>query len=119
MIKPTRRMLISTGVVGIVLVGGASVAATASASRLQQISEVTEDAKPTPGQVPPVGPGEFAPTDLPTGLPDYDPDVASRQVSVDPGKAADHWTKERIEGAEPMPMPQVTGDGKIIEPSSN
>jgi hypothetical protein len=112
-------MLISTGVAGVVLVGGASVAATAFADRLQQGFTVTEQVKPTPGQVPPAGPGDSAPTDLPTELPSYDPDVVSRQVSVDPLEAADYWTKERIEDAEPMPMPQVTGDGKIVEPSSN
>lgn len=118
--KPTRKMLISTGIVGIVLAGGASVAATASAGRLEQAPKVTErEVAPTPGQVTPATPGESAPTDLLDPLSGYDPDVVSGQVSVDPRETITYWTKERIEGAEPMPIPEVNGAADIVEPSPN
>ncbi|MEZ0070728.1 hypothetical protein [Planotetraspora sp. GP83] len=105
--KPTRRMLISTGVVGAVLVGGVSVAATASAGRLQQATMMTEQG-PGHGQVTPAPPGPVEITGNPTQSPGYDPGVVSKEINEDPDEVADYWTPEKMEGAEPMPMPQVS-----------
>ncbi|MCT9930317.1 hypothetical protein N5079_08775 [Planotetraspora sp. A-T 1434] len=105
--KPTRRMLISTGVVGAVLVGGVSVAATASAGLLQKATMMTQQGS-RHGQVTPASPGPVEITGTPTEVPGYDPSVVSKEINQDPDEVADYWTTEKMEGAEPMPMPQVS-----------
>ncbi|WP_433212097.1 hypothetical protein [Microtetraspora malaysiensis] len=115
--KPDRRMLISAGVVTAIVVGGVSVATTASAGRLEQaVKEQADQARakeaqkktaPAPTRQP-VAPAVEETTTLPEELVDVLPDVVERHLSVDPGATADHWTTERFQGAEPMPMPQVS-----------
>ncbi|MBB5084705.1 hypothetical protein [Nonomuraea endophytica] len=87
----TRKMWASAAAVGVILVGGATVAAAASAGRVDQARGETraevEKTTPTP-----------TPTD---GI------VVSHDINPDPSKVLEHWTEERMEGAEPMPMPEV------------
>ncbi|GLX01846.1 hypothetical protein [Microtetraspora sp. NBRC 16547] len=120
--KPDRRMLVSAGVVTAIVVGGVSVATTASAGRLEQatkeqakeqVKDSTAKAKPSPSR------SAAAPADertiLPEMLEDIAPYVVENPFSDDPGTTRDYWTIERLQGAEPMPMPQVSIS--IITPS--
>ncbi|MFC5824788.1 hypothetical protein [Nonomuraea insulae] len=94
----TRKMWASAAVVGVIIIGGASVAAAASAGKLDQVARetraVVEKASPS-GQ-----PSEPETTD--------DDIVVSTEVNPDPSKVLDYWTDQRMEDAEPMPMPEVT-----------
>ncbi|TMR13561.1 hypothetical protein ETD86_30565 [Nonomuraea turkmeniaca] len=98
----TRKLWASAAIVGVVVVAGVSVAAAASAGRLEQVGEetraVVEKASPSG---PPAQP---APSSEPTD----DDIVVSREVNPDPNKVLEYWTDQRMEGAEPMPMPEVT-----------
>ncbi|WP_155357722.1 hypothetical protein [Acrocarpospora macrocephala] len=101
MLIPTPKMLISAGVVGAILVGGVAVAHTASAGRLYEESlrfkEVTRATPaPDPGVV----------SEPESGTPD--PNVVSRLMPGDPGEISEYWTKERLEDAQPMPIPEVS-----------
>ncbi|MFI9549967.1 hypothetical protein [Nonomuraea endophytica] len=89
----TRKMWASAAAVGVILVGGATVAAAASAGRVDQARGETraEVEKTTPTPTP-------TPTD---GI------VVSHDINPDPSKVLEHWTEQRMEGAEPMPMPEV------------
>jgi len=95
----TRKMWASAAAVGVILVGGASVAAAASAGRLDQVREtraVVERATPAPG------PSEDV--------------VVSKEVNPDPDKVIDYWTEERLTDAQPMPMPEVKpGEFEVAE----
>ncbi|MGI5489204.1 hypothetical protein [Microtetraspora malaysiensis] len=120
--KPDRRMLISAGVVTAIVVGGVSVATTASAGRLEQAvkeqadqTRAKEAQKKTSSNRQPVAPAVEETGTLPEELVDVLPDVVERHLSVDPGATGDHWTTERLQGAEPMPMPQVSIN--IVAPS--
>ncbi|ETK37577.1 hypothetical protein MPTA5024_03205 [Microbispora sp. ATCC PTA-5024] len=97
-------MLISAGVVGAVLIGGISVTATAFAGRLEQ---APGSGPAGAGRVTPATPGPVDVTGRVTPPPD-DPDVVSSELTGDPGDVADYWTDERLEDAQPMPMPQVS-----------
>ncbi|MEW9528163.1 hypothetical protein [Microbispora sp. NPDC049125] len=104
--KPTRRIAISTGIAAAVLAGGVSVTAAAFAGRLEQGSKADHPATDA-GQVSPATPGPVTITGSVTPPAD-DPDVVSRELPGDPGEVGDYWTKERLEDADPMPMPQVS-----------
>jgi hypothetical protein len=95
----TRKMWASAAIVGVIVVAGVSIAAAASAGRLDQVGEetraVVEKASPS---------GSPAPSSEPT-----DDIVVSREVNPDPGKVLDYWSDDRMEEAEPMPMPEATG----------
>ncbi|MCG5213686.1 hypothetical protein [Streptosporangium sp. KLBMP 9127] len=97
--NPNRKMWISAGVVGVVLVGGFTVAAAASSGRLDTVSQETRTVV-TPG--PEDSPAEPKTTPTPE---DY---VVSEKINPKPGKVGEHWTPDRLEEAEPMPMPAVT-----------
>jgi hypothetical protein len=99
----TRKMWASVAVVGVIVVAGASVAAAASAGMLDKAGEETR-------AVVEKGPwsGDPAPSTEPT-----DDVVVSEEVNPDPGEVLEYWSDERMEGAEPMPMPEVT-TGEII-----
>ncbi|MFF4772845.1 hypothetical protein [Microtetraspora fusca] len=122
--KPDRKMLISAGVVTAIVVGGVSVTTTASAGRLEQaVKEQADQARakeaqkktaPAPTRQP-VAPAVEETGMLPEELVDVLPDVVERHLSVDPGATRDYWTTERLQGAEPMPMPQVSIS--IVAPS--
>ena len=122
--KPTRRMWISAGVVGVVLAGGASVAAVASAGRLDQAqleraSEVQQDGIPfsqpspksdilsdgnPPGPSSAEGPKQHEPT-KPQEQEDF---VVSHEINPTPGDALDYWSRERMEDAKPHSLPVIT-----------
>ncbi|MFI6901309.1 hypothetical protein ACIBKY_08615 [Nonomuraea sp. NPDC050394] len=87
----TRKMWASAAAVGVILVGGATVAAAASAGRVDQARGETR------AEV-----GKTAPTPTPT-----DGIVVSQDINPDPAKVLEHWTEQGMEGAEPMPMPEV------------
>ncbi|GAA0427397.1 hypothetical protein Acor_37500 [Acrocarpospora corrugata] len=96
MLFPTPRMLISAGVVGVILVGGVAVAHTASAGRLKQPLQLKEVTIATPEQEP-------------GAEPEPNPEnVVSNPLSVDPQQVTEYWTRERLEGAQPMPIPEVS-----------
>ncbi|HLU70777.1 MAG TPA: hypothetical protein VKZ82_01240 [Nonomuraea sp.] len=100
--KQSRKTWASAAVVGVVVAGGVWVAAAASAGRLEQARETTragiEEISPTPA-----GPSA-EPTDI----------VVSTGVNPDPEDVLQYWTDERLEDAQPMPMPEV-GELKIGE----
>jgi hypothetical protein len=87
----TRKMWASAGVVGVILAGGFSVAAAASSGGLGEIPEQTR------AQVEKDAPEEPSAPDS----------VVSTELNPDPQRAVDYWTDERVEGAQPMPMPEV------------
>ncbi|MEV0822367.1 hypothetical protein [Nonomuraea rubra] len=100
----TRKMWASAAVVGVIVVGGASVAAAASAGKLDQVARETRavvekaspSGQPQEGQVP--APGTTSDDDF----------VVSTEVNPDPREVLEYWTDERMEDAQPMPMPEVT-----------
>ncbi|MBN6057739.1 hypothetical protein JYK22_37800, partial [Nonomuraea sp. RK-328] len=100
----TRKMWASAAVVGVIVVGGVSVAAAASAGRLEKVSKETE-------AVVQVDSGRVAELTGQTPSPDT---VVSRDVNPDPDAVLDYWTDERMEDAEPMPMPEGE-PGKVTE----
>lgn len=101
--NPTRKMWVSAGVVGVIAVGGISVAAAASAGRLEKVSQETR-AVVVEQQEP-----QQAPTPEPTPEPTDDV-VVSHELNTDPEEVAEYWTDQRMEQAEPMPMPEVVLD---------
>lgn len=124
--KPTRSMWISAGVVGVILAGGASVAAVASAGRIDQArmertSEARQDGLPfanpsgtsaAPSDTSAGGPSSGEPErNDPTQRPD-DFVVSHELDSNSPADVLDYWTRERMEEAEPLPMPVVTVNPK-------
>ncbi|QYC41401.1 hypothetical protein Nocox_18960 [Nonomuraea coxensis DSM 45129] len=96
----TRKMWASAAVVGVIVAGGVSIAAAASAGRLDQAAEETRA----------VVERQPAPSPGPSGGAD-DGVVVSEEVNPDPDKVFEYWTDDRMEGAEPMPMPVVTEGG--------
>ncbi|MGP3931883.1 hypothetical protein [Nonomuraea sp. KM88] len=104
----TRKMWASVAVVGVIVVGGASIAAAASAGKLSQVGEetraVVEQASPSGG--PETSTSD--PSGDPSGDPTGDDVVVSREVNPDPGQVIEYWTGERMEDADPMPMPEVS-----------
>lgn len=108
--KPARRMLVSAGVVGVVLIGGITVTAAASAHRLREAA--TQMTVLHPQRVEPSGGETTGPVnEHPAGQ--AGPDVVSKEFDVDPDQVSDYWTTERLRDATPMPGPQVS----IIVPS--
>ncbi|MFC7384892.1 hypothetical protein [Sphaerisporangium rhizosphaerae] len=111
--NPTRKMWISAGVVGAVLVGGISVAAAAATGRVEsekagRTSESSTTYAPgeAPGQIPgPDVPANAEPTSAPSVFVDD-------QMNRDPKKVAEYWTEKRLEEAEPLPIPVITGEKK-------
>lgn len=41
------------------------------------------------------------------------------EIEETPEQVKEYWTKERMESAEPMPMPIVNEEGNLIEPVEN
>ncbi|WP_067184803.1 hypothetical protein [Microtetraspora niveoalba] len=107
-------MLISAGVVTAIVVGGVSVATTASAGRLEQAvkeqaAERTAKEKPSPAPSRErVAPAVEGTTLTPEELDEIAPYVVENHLSIDPGATGEYWTTERLQGADPMPMPQVS-----------
>lgn len=93
-----RKMWISAGVVGVILVGGASVVAAASVAGAEKASQETTTTVVTPQPQSPRTTPSPTPTDR----------VVTRDLNEDPVGTGLRWTEERLEEAEPMPMPVVT-----------
>ncbi|WP_113704674.1 hypothetical protein [Nonomuraea lactucae] len=113
----TRKMWASAAVVGVIIVGGVSVAAAASAGRLDQAARQTgavvekssPSSKPSGGSSVQTGRIPDQLTQL-TSSPEPRPTdgaVVSKEINPDPDKVLDYWTGERLQDAEPMPMPEV------------
>ncbi|GAA4507980.1 MULTISPECIES: hypothetical protein [Nonomuraea] len=94
----SRKTWASAAVVGVVVAGGVWVAAAASAGRLDQVRQSTR------AVVEQVSPPPSEPTDI----------VVSTGVNPDPEDVLQYWTDERLEDAQPMPMPEV-GEFEIGE----
>ncbi|MFI7632138.1 hypothetical protein [Microbispora rosea] len=114
-LTPAHKMMASAVLVGVVIVGGASVTAAAFAGRLDDVAKVGDApaAKLGPAghgrsvEVSPDAPHQGDVTRA-RSTPEVDPDVVLKELTDDPDGVADYWTQERIQGANPMPMPQVS-----------
>ncbi|MBG0816409.1 hypothetical protein [Planomonospora sp. ID82291] len=118
--KPTRKTWASAGVVAVILTGGASVAAAASAGGIERAGEpvpvpvpAVEPNAPVPaGPVPPTASVPPAPPERTAPPEDF---VVSTEVDPEPEKAARYWTEHRMEDALPMPLPVVEGPFPAVE----
>jgi hypothetical protein len=99
----TRKMWASAAVVGVIVAGGASVAAAASAGKLDQVARETR-------AVVEKAPASDQPAEQLVPVPETTDDgiVVSTEINPDPREVLEYWTDERMEGAEPMPMPEVS-----------
>ncbi|MDA0635640.1 hypothetical protein OUY22_19650 [Nonomuraea sp. MCN248] len=98
----SRKTWASAAVVGVVVAGGVWVAAAASAGRLDQVRESTRAVvEQGPSEQ---GPSPSAPADV----------VVSTEINPDPEDVLRYWSDERLEDAQPMPMPEV-GEFEIGE----
>lgn len=109
--NPTRKMWISTAVVGAVLAGGISVAA-AAAGRVDKTDTVSTESESSktygPGEAPGQIPGpEVAENAEPTRAP-KDFVVTNDDLNPDPKRVAEFWTEKRMESAKPLPIPVIT-----------
>ncbi|MFC4116086.1 hypothetical protein [Nonomuraea zeae] len=110
----TRKMWASAAVVGVIVAGGVSIAAAASAGKLEQVGKetraVVEKASPS-GQPEQQTPGpEASPQTTDDDI------VVSTEINPDPDAVLEYWTDKRMEDAQPMPMPEVsTGDIEVTE----
>ncbi|MGW4410632.1 hypothetical protein ACWEJ6_41810 [Nonomuraea sp. NPDC004702] len=113
----TRKMWASAAVVGVIVVGGASVAAAASAGKLDAVARET---RAVVDQRADQGADQSAEQTSPTGRPvpspgDTEGVVVSTEINPDPREVIDYWTDKRMEEAEPMPMPEGTGSFEVAE----
>ncbi|MBO3748536.1 hypothetical protein J5X84_20870 [Streptosporangiaceae bacterium NEAU-GS5] len=99
----TRNTLISAAVVGVIVVGGVSIAAAASAGRIEQARRA-EQAQ-TVKTVTKLQPAERTPTRETITVSPAPDDVVAHSVTDDPAKIAEYWTEQRLQQAEPLPMP--------------
>lgn len=106
----TRKMWASAAVVGVILVGGVSVAAAASAGRLDQARQtravVQED---PPFSPPPTSDADQAADRVEDDI------VVSDELESDPDEVVGYWTDDRLQEAQPMPMPEVK-PGELVLP---
>ncbi|MER7132968.1 hypothetical protein [Streptosporangium saharense] len=116
----TRKTWVSAGVVGVVLAGGISVTAAASAGRAEKVPGVGETAPvhAVPPNTPSAG---RQPQDDTAASPSEQPStpdrsVVSRDVNPDPGAVTTYWTERRLQKADPFPMPEADDPA---EPSEN
>ncbi|MFF0866672.1 hypothetical protein ACFYUV_33280 [Nonomuraea sp. NPDC003560] len=113
----TRKMWASAAVVGVIVVGGASVAAAASAGKLDAVARET---RAVVDQRADQRADQSAEQTSPTGRPvpspgDTEGVVVSTEINPDPREVIDYWTDKRMEEAEPMPMPEGTGSFEVAE----
>jgi hypothetical protein len=91
----SRKTWASAAVVGVIVAGGVWVAASASAGKLDQVRQstraVVEQADPAPSET------IREPEDI----------VVSTGINPNPEDVLEYWTDERLEDAQPMPMPEV------------
>ncbi|MDF5757162.1 hypothetical protein [Spongiactinospora sp. TRM90649] len=96
-----RKMWVSAGVVGVILVGGLAVAATAAgraAAVDQETGAVVEPNIETNSGRPPTR----------TQAPPTDDEIVTEDLNPNPRDVGRYWTEDRLEGAEPLPMPVAT-----------
>ncbi|MFI6478447.1 hypothetical protein ACIBH1_10965 [Nonomuraea sp. NPDC050663] len=96
----SRKLWVSAGVVAAVVAGGVYVAASASAGALESVRGQTRAVVKDVTTPPPSG----KPSSDDEKVPEF---VVSHELNADPGEVAKYWTPERLQGAEPMPMPVV------------
>ncbi|MEV8631623.1 hypothetical protein AB0395_08200 [Streptosporangium sp. NPDC051023] len=108
----TRKTWVSAGIVSAILAGGISVTA-AAAARGDRETGIEGSADPVsavpPGSVSPTPDSqvtETPPTSEQTPPP-RDGSVVSRDVNPDPEQVTTYWTKQRLQEANPFPMPEV------------
>ncbi|GAA4197889.1 hypothetical protein GCM10022252_47420 [Streptosporangium oxazolinicum] len=107
----TRKTWVSAGIVSLVLAGGISVTAAAAAGGAGRAEKPSGEPTPVAPQEPGTpSPQEPSPT---ASAPPAEEYVVSRDVNPDPGKVVDYWSENRLEEAEPFPMPMV--DGPLVE----
>ncbi|MEU8319170.1 hypothetical protein AB0C33_12425 [Nonomuraea sp. NPDC048881] len=117
----TRKMWASAAVVGVIVVGGASVAAAASAGKLDAVARETravvdQRVDQRADQRADRSAEQTSPTGRPVPSPgDTEGVVVSTEVNPDPREVIDYWTDKRMEEAEPMPMPEGTGSFEVAE----
>jgi hypothetical protein len=102
----TRKMWASAAVVGVILVGGVSVAAAASAGRLDQARQTRAVVQEDP---------PFSPPPTPDADRVEDDIVVSDELESDPDEVVGYWTDDRLQEAQPMPMPEVK-PGELVLP---
>ncbi|MEU4410372.1 hypothetical protein AB0F88_38200 [Streptosporangium sp. NPDC023963] len=102
----TRKTWVSAGIVSLVLAGGISVTAAAASGGIGRAEKPS--AEPVP--VAPNEPGTSSQEPSPTApVPPAEDFVVSREVNPDPRKVVEYWSENRLEQAEPFPMPMVDG----------
>lgn len=111
----TRRTWVSAGVVGVILVGGVSVTAAASAGRIG--ADTGQGPEQDAGRIPAAPaatgrPADSPPTPQATSEPPQGA-VVSRDLNPEPGHVARYWTEQRMREAKPLPMPAVDGPVKV------
>ncbi|MFI7106520.1 hypothetical protein ACIBK9_09450 [Nonomuraea sp. NPDC050227] len=113
----TRKMWASAAVVGVIVVGGASVAAAASAGKLDAVARETRAVvDQRADQKADQSAEQTSPTGRPVPSPgDTEGVVVSTEINPDPREVIDYWTDKRMEEAEPMPMPEGTGSFEVAE----
>ncbi|MGW2220390.1 hypothetical protein ACWCSD_35855 [Nonomuraea sp. NPDC001684] len=113
----TRKMWASAAVVGVIVVGGASVAAAASAGKLDAVARETRAVvDQRADQKADRSAEQTSPTGRPVPSPgDTEGVVVSTEINPDPREVIDYWTDKRMEEAEPMPMPEGTGSFEVAE----
>lgn len=108
--KPTSRMWISAGVVGLILAGGASIAVAASAGRIDR-AEMERAHIDGAGEARqeglPFSSSSATPTPGPSAGSEDDDIVVTRRLNEDPESVLDYWTEERMRDARPQRMPVV------------
>ncbi|WP_329079707.1 MULTISPECIES: hypothetical protein [unclassified Streptosporangium] len=109
----TRKTWVSAGIVSLVLAGGISVTAAAASGGIGRAEKPSGEPVP----VAPHEPGRSSQEPSPTAsAPPAEEYVVSRDVNPDPGKVVEYWSENRLEEAEPFPMPMV--DDPVLEGSS-
>ncbi|MEV4244611.1 hypothetical protein AB0J63_14495 [Streptosporangium canum] len=122
----TRKTWVSAGIVGVVLAGGISVAAAAATGGIGKPVPAVEGDQPISGgarasQNPPdlsAGPeGDTPAQEDPSqgATAPAEEYVVSKEVNPDPRQVTRYWTEQRLEDAQPLPMPVVEGPVDITE----
>ncbi|MEU3168052.1 hypothetical protein [Streptosporangium sp. NPDC006930] len=103
----TRKTWVSAGIVSLVLAGGISVTAAAASGGIGRAEKPSDEPVPAVSPNDPGAPSyEPSPTASAPPAEDY---VVSREVNPDPEKVFGYWNEDRLEQAEPFPMPMVDG----------
>ncbi|GGO10448.1 hypothetical protein GCM10010116_21020 [Microbispora rosea subsp. aerata] len=102
-LTPAHKMMASAVLVGVVIVGGASVTAAAFAGRLDKAAKADD----APREVTSVdfGRGEVAGPRAGAGA---GPEVVPEDFAGDPDESTEYWTPERLQEAYPLEGPEVT-----------